>query len=200
MSRLIVYAGPNGAGKSTLRDTGEGDAVDVVIDADQIARELAAQTQGDTNWDAGRLAIQRFYQALEQGKSLSLESTLTGQSVLKRMADAKNAEYVVELRYIALESAELHVLRVRGRVARGGHDISPEDIRRRYKRSLDNLPKALELADHAIVADNTSRAKQDLLQVRNRQVIFLHLDPPAWFQTRLPLILSALAPRAANVS
>ncbi len=150
MSRLIVYAGPNGAGKSTLRDTGEGDAVDVVIDADQIARELAAQTQGDTNWDAGRLAIQRFYQALEQGKSLSLESTLTGQSVLKRMADAKNAEYVVELRYIALESAELHVLRVRGRVARGGHDISPEDIRRRYlEERYRLLPYIYTVAEEA---------------------------------------------------
>lgn len=42
MSRLIVYAGPNGAGKSTLRDIG-GDIVDVVVDPDRIARELAPQ-------------------------------------------------------------------------------------------------------------------------------------------------------------
>jgi hypothetical protein len=38
-----------------------------------------------------------------------------------------------------LESPELHIARVESRVARGGHDISEEDIRRRYERSRLNL-------------------------------------------------------------
>ncbi len=58
--------------------------------------------------------------------------------------------------YIGLTSADLAIMRVKERVADGGHNVPPGDVRRRYERSLDNLSHMLKLADRAIVLDNSS--------------------------------------------
>jgi predicted ABC-type ATPase len=38
----------------------------------------------------------------------------------------------------------------------GGHNVPEIDIRRRYERSLRNLPLAIGRADHAILLDNST--------------------------------------------
>jgi predicted ABC-type ATPase len=189
---LIVYAGPNGAGKSALRDIGD-DPVDVVIDPDRIAREIAPGAPDSVQVEAGRAAILLFQRCIVQGKSMSLESTLTGNTVLKRMRDAKAAGYDVLLRYVALESAKLHIERVRQRVRKGGHDIPPDTIIRRYENSLDNLSKALEIANNAAVMDNSARAKRILLLTERGVILERDPNPPGWFLSRWPEIQRALA-------
>jgi predicted ABC-type ATPase len=72
MPRLIIYAGPNGAGKSTLRDVGN-DQIDVIIDADRIAKTLGGP---QNEVAAGRAAIKLFEASIAQAKSISLETTL----------------------------------------------------------------------------------------------------------------------------
>ncbi len=192
MRRLIVYAGPNGAGKSTLRDIG-GDPVEVVIDPDRIAREISPAAPDSVQVEAGRAAILLFQRCIAEGKSISLESTLTGNTVLKRMRDAREAGYDVLLRYVALQSAKLHIERVRQRVRKGGHHIPPDTIIRRYENSLDNLPKALEIAGNATVIDNSAREKRFLLRAERGVIMELAPNPPRWFQSRWPEIQRALA-------
>jgi predicted ABC-type ATPase len=119
MPKLILYAGPNGAGKSTLRDIGD-DKIDVIIDPDRIAKSLGGAQHEIA---AGRAAITLFQTNLAEAKSISLETTLSGNTVLQRMAAAKRAGYEVELRYVALASPELHIHRIAQRVAKGGHYI-----------------------------------------------------------------------------
>lgn len=41
-------------------------------------------------------------------------------------------------------------------MARGGHDVPPQDVIRRFSRSLENLPKAVNLADRVTILDNSS--------------------------------------------
>jgi predicted ABC-type ATPase len=69
-----------------------------------------------------------------------------------------------------LRSPELHMARVRSRVARGGHDIPDEKIRERYDRSRINLielmPRLTELRvfDNSVDADpHAARAPQPTL-------------------------------------
>jgi hypothetical protein len=57
-----------------------------------------------------------------------------------------------------LESPELHIARVESRVARGGHDISEEDIRRRYERSRLNLIDLLPVLRALRIFDNSAEA------------------------------------------
>ncbi len=61
----------------------------------------------------------------------------------------------------------------------GGHDVPEEDQRRRYPRSMANFRKAFELADEAIVFDNSS-SKHQLLVVKGRDGITIHRLLPEW--------------------
>jgi hypothetical protein len=67
----------------------------------------------------------------------------------------------VRVWYVGLNSPELHIARVRARVAKGGHDIPEADIRRRWKTGRLNairlLPKLTELR----VYDNSGEADPD---------------------------------------
>ena len=81
MSRLIVYAGPNGSGKSSLRET-FGETTDVVIDPDQIARAINPTDPRAVDREAGVTALTLFRETIEARRSLSLETTLSGRTVL----------------------------------------------------------------------------------------------------------------------
>jgi len=192
MPRLILYAGPNGAGKSTLREAGD-DKIDVVIDPDRIAKGLRGPAAEHLEIEAGRLALNLFKTSLAEGKSISLETTLSGHTVLNRISAAKRAGYAVELRYVALASADLHVMRVEQRVLKGGHGIPRDAIVRRYAQSLENLSKAMELADHVLVIDNSGTEKRLLMRTELGAVLERDLFPPPWFQDLVPAIELALA-------
>ena len=60
--------------------------------------------------------------------------------------------------FCGLASADLHLRRVRSRVAHGGHDIPEEKIRERWKGSRENLVRLLPLIDHLRVYDNSTEA------------------------------------------
>jgi len=192
LSRLIVYAGPNGAGKSTLRDI-TVDPVEIVIDPDRIARDLDPLAPHTVQVEAGRAAILLFNRCLADHTSMSLETTLTGASVLKRMQAARQAGFHVSLLYVALSSVEMHLNRIAHRVSNGGHHIPEETVLRRYEASLDNLPKALGCADEAIVIDNSGPEKHPLLFVRAGKIIERAVGAPEWFARRWPAIEAALA-------
>jgi predicted ABC-type ATPase len=193
VKELIVYAGPNGSGKSSLRDI-LNDTTEVVIDPDRLAREINPDQPRTADYAAGRRAVRLFHAALEDGRSISLETTLTGRTVMARLHAARAASYGITLIYIALHSAELNVQRVAQRVSRGGHAIEPSVVRRRVAESQANLPQALALAHRAVVLDNSGPAHRRLLEIRNRSVVFESPDMPDWLKRRLPTIRMVLAP------
>ena len=47
------------------------------------------------------------------------------------------------------------ISRIQTRVASGGHYVAEADVRRRFLRSLDNLPVAIARSDEARLYDNT---------------------------------------------
>ena len=77
--RLWAFAGPNGAGKSTLyRQMLEGRVQQ--INADDIARTLEGGFTDANVAQTGRMAVMRRKAALEEGKSLRIETTLAGNT------------------------------------------------------------------------------------------------------------------------
>jgi predicted ABC-type ATPase len=106
------------------------------------------------------------------------------------MREAKALGYEVHLIFICLDAPENNILRVRERVARGGHDVPAEDVLRRYQRSLANVPEAISLVDQAMLFDNTGGKARKVLETRHGTVTG-HLPgelEPAWV-TRLRLAL-----------
>jgi predicted ABC-type ATPase len=189
---LIVYAGPNGSGKSSLRDILD-DTSEVIIDPDRLARAVNPGQPWMDDYEAGRRAIRLFHAALAEERSISLETTLTGRTVLARLRTARAAGYDITLIYIALENAELNVQRVAQRVSRGGHAIEPSLVRRRVGGSQANLPQALALAQRAVILDNSGPAHRRLLETRERNIVFLAPNIPDWLGRRLSVIRTALA-------
>ncbi len=198
MRRLIVYAGANGAGKSSLR-AGGADPVDVEIDPDRIARQINPTDPRSIDFAAGREALRLFDRTLAEGRSLSLETTLTGRTVLGRMQAAKDAGYDVTLRYVAVNDVATNIRRVEGRAMQGGHWIEPETIRRRVAGSLGNLPAAIIIADRAVLLDNSGSNHRRVLGIERGRVLFEAPDPPRWLAGQIPRIAAELE-RAGNQS
>ncbi len=191
MKRLIVYAGANGAGKSSLR-AGGVDPVEVEIDPDRIARQINPADPRSVDFAAGREALRQFDQAIADDRSLSLETTLTGRTVLSRMQTAKDAGYDVALRYVAVSDAETNLRRVAARAARGGHWIEPDTVRRRVASSLENLPTAIGIVDRALLLDNSGTTHRTVFEVEHGRVLYEAPDPPLWLTRQMPRILAEL--------
>ena len=154
MPTLFVVAGPNGCGKSTLTRTTWFSRIEVV-DPDAIAprRSSAAPLQ------AARQAVRRWRAAIRSGLTAAVETTLAGHDALRLMQSARTAGYRIELHYVCLISPELALDRIRNRVALGGHDVPQSDVRRRFVRSLADLPAAIERSDETRLYDNSDPSR-----------------------------------------
>jgi predicted ABC-type ATPase len=184
--QAIFYAGPNGSGKSTLRQAENNPSLRH-IDSDLILKSLRLQDPYARDIAAGKEAIQQFQLAIAEKVPFSLESTLSGVSILKRMHKAKDAGYNVELQYIGLNFPELNIARVESRYAKGGHYIEPSVITRRYRESLENLPIAINIADKALVWDNSYTLPHNYLIIEDKVISkATDLPLPSWLANIQP--------------
>jgi predicted ABC-type ATPase len=164
--RCIIIAGPNGAGKTTFARKYLPNVAGLVhfINADLIAGgisplqpELAAVT-------AGRLVLRELDRLTEDGAEFAFETTLSGLSYVKRVADWKRKGYLIEIAYLRLASPQLALSRVAARVRQGGHDVPVADVLRRFKRGWTNFLSVYKpLADGWTVYEN-SGSKPILLE------------------------------------
>jgi predicted ABC-type ATPase len=144
------------------------------IDADAIQRETGLSSA--TAWTEG---LRQCRQAIDEGKTFLVETTLAGRDALRPstyltlMIEAKSRGFRVDLTFIALENADAHVARVADRVAAGLHDIPERAIRDRYERSLKRAAVALSIADHAVLIDNSSivRPFRPIAEIENGRLV-----------------------------
>ena len=141
MPSLYVIAGPNGAGKTTFikRFAPRELALLDFINADEIARGLSPLAPDRALLEAGRLVLSRFRQFVEAGRDFVLETTLSGRTYRKHFEAARAAGYHIRLDFLLLPEIEDSIRRVADRVEQGGHDVPIEDLRRRFKVTVENL-------------------------------------------------------------
>lgn len=182
MPTFTLVAGPNGSGKSTLTAALTFEGQKNIVDPDAIARTLSPNALVRAAIAAARQAVARCRALVGNRESFILESTLAGHGALSLMRSAKRANYRTLLIYVALDDPELHIERVRLRVSQGGHDIPDADIRRRYHRSLLHAPEAIQLADEAVVLDNSRARPERMLMLTDGRVIWRSTSLPLWAQ------------------
>jgi predicted ABC-type ATPase len=158
--RIHVLAGTNGCGKSSiggamLRHHQGGE----YFNPDEAARLIRARrpglSQSEANalaWYQGKTMLER---AIDAREPFAFETTLGGNTIAKLLRDALRAGLEVAIWYAGLRDVELHIARVRARVARGGHDIPERDIRRRYDAGRINLIALLPHLTELRVYDNS---------------------------------------------
>lgn len=178
-SLAIFYCGTNGAGKSTLRSFNR-DSVQIVIDSDHIAMQINPDNPRLADIEAGRKAIELFKFAIRHNISFSMESTLSGKSILQRLEVAKRNFYT-RLNYVGVDDPKINIARVKARVKAGGHFIEEDTIKRRYQISRENLIQAILLNDETFIYDNSSDSpKIQLVISANKTVTKLTDKLPQW--------------------
>lgn len=137
--RLVIVGGPNGSGKSTFAQEYALSEGLSYLGADDLAAHLSPTNPLAMRVPAARAFTARLRDAIDQGESLVVEVTLAGLSLTRHLARASEADYDITLVMLFVDSAELCLHRIAGRVAQGGHDVPETDVRRRFSRSLHNF-------------------------------------------------------------
>ena len=202
--RIYVLAGTNGAGKSSIGGAmlleqgveyfNPDDAAARIREANpQISQEQAQSAA----WHEGKRLLER---AITERLDYAFETTLGGNTIPALLERAAASGIEVRIWYVGLDSPELHIARVRARVARGGHDVPEERIRQRYARSLLNLlrlmPRLIELRlyDNSREADPHAGAAPEprLILHLNRGQLARVCDLPSTPAWAKPVVLAAL--------
>ena len=177
---MTVVAGPNGSGKSTVTSQLRLHDRMPVLDPDAIARIANASDPSRAAIAAGREVLSQWTQFIERRVSFAIETTLAGIGPIERIRQARIAGYGVRVYYVAIDTPELNVERVRRRVLQGGHGIPERDIRRRYDRSLTNAPVVLTLADQASVLDNSFHQTMTVAEIESGIISWRAPNVPMW--------------------
>lgn len=180
----IILGGPNGSGKSSAYAKLQLDGV--WINADEIAKTLTGSSDGRAAaLSAGKATIRKLAEMIETKTSFIYETTLSSQQSVNLMRDAKAAGFSVALYYVALDTVDRNIERVRQRVEAGGHDIPEADIRRRYEGSLDKLAAALSYADEALLIDNSGLEPHEVFRIEAGAMVSADFDDRLYLHHRM---------------
>jgi Uncharacterized protein conserved in bacteria len=91
--------------------------------------------------------------------SFAFETVGSTEEKLDFIKKVKGDGYRIDLIYVTLNDPQLCLERIKERVSKGGHDVDPEKVIARYKRSMNNLYKFVELADTAMIVDNSNETE-----------------------------------------
>jgi predicted ABC-type ATPase len=127
-----------------------------LLDPDVIGKTLQTTLPRTFPIAAARQVLTAAREHVRNSKNFAIETTLSGKNYLQMMLDARARRFEIVLVYIGTENVEINLARIRNRVLRGGHNVPEEDVRRRYKRSFENLRTAIQRADHTILLDNST--------------------------------------------
>jgi predicted ABC-type ATPase len=177
--RITVLAGTNGAGKSSL-----GGAMFLVssqeyFNPDQAALRFRVSNPGMTPVEANSAAWHQGKRLLERAISERLdfvfETTLGGHTIAGLLQRALSEKMEVRMWYVGLATPELHIVRVRARVAAGRHDVPEVKIRERYDASRLNLVDLMPNLTELLVYDNSAEG-DPRRGIAPRPKLLLHMD------------------------
>ncbi|CAN5293292.1 zeta toxin family protein [soil metagenome] len=150
---LHLLAGPNGAGKSTYYRLVLSGLRLPWVNADEIAADTWPDDPLSHGHDASHAAAARRTDLLEQRRSFVTETVFSHESKVELVRSAAAMGYLVHL-HILVVPVELSLLRVRLRVADGGHDVPADKIRARHARLWPLVIAAVDDSYQATVIDS----------------------------------------------
>ena len=179
MPHVYVLAGVNGAGKSSIAGAAFRDLGADYYNPDETAAAMKRANPDLSQPQANSAAWHRVRDLLEcaiaGGLDFAMESTLGAATLPKLLIAAAGQGIDVHVWYAGLATPELHLARVHARVARGGHDIPEEAIRRRFEHSRLNLIMLLPVLASLRVYDNSAEADPAAGKVP-KPVLVLHME------------------------
>lgn len=102
-------------------------------------------------------------QLLSQEQSFSFETVMSHESKVDLLRDAQLRGYRTYLYFVATETPEINILRVKERVEKGGHWVPEDKIRMRYEKLINLLCDAIVYTSRAYIFDNSHDEKDPIL-------------------------------------
>lgn len=155
---VYIIAGPNGSGKTTFarKFLPLYAHCEHFINADLIAQGLSPFSPRIAAMKAGRLVLNEIRELSTKGLSFAFETTLSGRTSLSLLKSFKKKGYQIHLFFLWIPDSRLALERIKGRVASGGHAVPAADVRRRFRRSVENFFEIYEpLLDAWMLFDNS---------------------------------------------
>ena len=151
MKEYILIAGVNGTGKSSFRGVLEGQDAPLghIVDPDLIAKQNSFN-----EISAGKQAVREIQNCLKNSETVTQETTLSSHQVRKTIMKAKVQGYRITMYYIGLNTKYESIYRIANRVRKGGHDIPPDDVIRRFAHRFEALDRIVPLCDTVVFYDN----------------------------------------------
>ena len=151
MKTYTIIGGVNGVGKSSFTGVLKERTMDLgtIIDVDKITAEL-----GGNPLAGGKAALTKIRDCITRNVSFTQETTLSGYKTEATAKQVKELGYHVRMFYVGLDTLDESLLRIQNRVRRGGHDISNDDVSRRFSARWESLAKVLPYCDEAEFYDN----------------------------------------------
>jgi len=141
MPTLYIIAGPNGVGKTTFADRYLPDEAKQLefVNVDLIARGLAPYDPDSVAIEAGKIALRRIRELIQNRIGFTWETTMSGRTAVAWLRQAKAAGFVLKAYFLWVRDPEITIARIRQRVAEGGHDIEEGVSRRRFYKTIQNF-------------------------------------------------------------
>lgn len=167
---LTIIAGGNGVGKTTFAHQFLLEHQDYAfLNADEIAKEI-----GGSKISAGKVFFKRLNDAIDAGKSLLIESTLSGRYLIRFINLLREKNYEITIIFLFAETPEILIERIKVRVEKGGHFVPDKDVRRRFKRGKSNFWNVYkDLADSwSLVYNSEGRFYEVVIGERDETTVF----------------------------
>ena len=180
MKKYIIIAGINGAGKSTLYQTNKNLMGMPRINVDEIVREIGDWRIVSDVFKAGKIAVKKIAEYINEGITFNQETTLCGKSIINNIRKAKELGYFIEMHYVGLDTVETAKERVKYRVQQGGHGIPEEDIEKRYIETFQQLNLIGAECDLIAFYDNTNSFRRFAI-CKKGEMVRISSNVPEWF-------------------
>lgn len=138
---VYIIAGPNGAGKTTFAKTFLPDYAKCpnFVNADLIASGLSPFSPRLAAMKAGRLVLEQIRNLADRDADFAFETTLSGKSYIAFLKKLREKGWYITIFFLWVPNSDLALIRIKDRVAAGGHDVPSADVVRRFNRGLYNF-------------------------------------------------------------
>ena len=156
---MCIVAGPNGSGKTTTTEQllkNEWGADSLYINPDNIAKDIFGNwNSAEAVLKAAQKATNQRYECLKNGTDFVFETVFSSAEKMEFVQKAKDAGFFIRIFYVCTESPLININRIAQRYLNGGHEVPISKTISRYYSSLENISKAIKIADRVYLYDNS---------------------------------------------
>ncbi len=184
MAIFTIIGGINGVGKSSFSGVLKEQMPDLgfIVNTDEIAKVNCI-----SNIEAGKIALSIISNSIYECDNFAQETTLSGATTEKNILKAKEKGYTIRMYYIGINNLVENIIRIENRVRKGGHNISVEDVTRRFNKRYDDFLRILPYCDVGEIYDNENGFNK-LADIEAGRITNICDIIPDWFAQMLSLL------------